>query len=139
MILVDTNVVSEPLRRAPEPRVAGWLDAQALETLYLSAITVAELRFGVRSLPAGRRRDRLHEDLEEQVLPMFAGRVLAFDLAASQAYAELMAKARSGGRTIPVPDAYIAAIAAANGMMVATRDTAPFEAAELKTVDPWTA
>ena len=86
MILVDTNVVSEPLRGAPEPSVAEWLDAQALETLYLSAITVAELRSGVRALPAGRRRDRLHEDLERQVLPMFAGRVLAFDLPASQAY-----------------------------------------------------
>ena len=138
MILVDTNVVSEPLRGAPEPPVAGWLDSQALETLYLSAITVAELRFGVRSLPAGRRRDRLDEDLEGQVLPMFAGRVLSFDLAASQAYAELMAKARSEGRTIPVSDGYIAATAAANGMMVATRDTAPFEAAGLRTVNPWT-
>ena len=137
MILVDTNVVSEPLRRAPEPRVAEWLDAQALETLYLSAITVAELRFGVRSLPAGRRRERLHEDLEGRVLPMFAGRVLSFDLAASQAYAELMAKARSEGQPIPVSDAYIAATAAANGMLVATRDIAPFEAAGLKTVDPW--
>ena len=139
MILVDTNVVSEPLRGAPEPRVAAWLDAQALETLYLSAISVAELRFGLRSLPAGRRRDRLHEDLEGQILPMFAGRVLAFDLAASQAYAALMAKARSEGRTIPVSDGYIAATAAANGMMVATRDTAPFDAAGLKTVDPWIA
>ncbi|MCE2520372.1 MAG: type II toxin-antitoxin system VapC family toxin [Alphaproteobacteria bacterium] len=137
MILVDTNVVSEPLRRAPEPRVAEWLDAQALETLYLSAITVAELRFGVQSLPDGRRRNRLQEDIEGQVLPMFAGRVLAFDLAASQAYAELMARARSEGRTIPVSDGYIAATASANGMMVATRDTAPFEAAGLKTVDPW--
>ena len=139
MILVDTNVVSEPLRRVPEPRVAGWLDAQALETLYLSAITVAELRFGVRSLPAGHRRDRLDEDLERRVLPMFAGRVLAFDLAASQAYADLMAKARSAGRAISVSDGYIAGTAAANAMMVATRDTAPFEAAGLKTVDPWTA
>ncbi len=138
MILVDTNVVSEPLRRIPEPRVAGWLDAQALETLYLSAITVAELRFGVRSLPAGQRRSRLHEDLEVQALPMFAGRVLPFDLAASQAYAELMAKARSEGQTIPVSDGYIAATAAANRMMVATRDTAPFEAAGLRTVNPWT-
>ena len=138
MILVDTNVVSEPLRRAPEPRVAEWLDAQALETLYLSAISVAELRFGVRSLPTGRRQNRLHEDLEGRVLPMFAGRVLSFDLAASQAYAELMAKARSEGRTVPVSDGYIAATAAANSMMVATRDTAPFEAAGLKTVDPWT-
>ena len=137
MILVDTNVVSEPLRGVPEPRVAEWLDAQALETLSLSAITVAELRFGVRALPTDRRRDRLHEDLEGQVLPMFAGRVLAFDLPASQAYAELMAKTRSEGRTIPVSDGYIAATAAANGMMVATRDTSPFEAAGLKTVDPW--
>ena len=137
MILVDTNVVSEPLRGAPEPRVAGWLDAQALETLYLSAITVAELRFGVRALPAGRRRERLHEDLETQVLPMFAGRVLSFDLAASQAYVELMARARSEGRTIPVSDGYIAATAAANSMMVATRDVAPFQAAGLATVDPW--
>lgn len=137
MILVDTNVVSEPLRRAPESRVVEWLDMQALETLYLSAITVAELRFGVHSLPAGRRRTRLQEDLERQVLPMFAGRVLAFDLAASQTYAELMAKARSDGRAISLPDGYIAATAAANAMMVATRDTAPFEAAGLKTIDPW--
>ncbi|MDE0255583.1 MAG: VapC toxin family PIN domain ribonuclease, partial [Rhodospirillaceae bacterium] len=82
---------------------------------------------------------RLDEDLEGQVLPMFAGRVLAFDLAASQAYAALMEKAGSGGRTIPVSDGYIAATAAANGMMVATRDTALFEAAGLKTVDPWMA
>lgn len=137
MILVDTNVVSEPLRKSPESRVVEWLDMQALETLYLSAITVAELRFGVHSLPAGRRRARLHEDLEQQVLPMFAGRVLVFDLAASQAYAELMAKAQSGGRAISVSDGYIAATAAANAMMVATRDTTPFEVAGLKTIDPW--
>lgn len=137
MILVDTNVISEPLRQSPESRVAEWLDMQALETLYLSAITVAELRFGVHSLPAGRRRARLHEDLERRVLPMFAGRVLVFDLAASQAYAELMARARSGGQAVSVSDGYIAATAAANAMMVATRDTAPFEAAGLKTVDPW--
>ena len=137
MILVDTNVVSEPLRKVPEKCVAEWLDAQALETLYLSAITVAELRFGIWSLSTGQRRNRLHEDMEERVLPMFAGRVLPFDLAASQAYAELMAKARSEGQTIPVSDGYIAATAAANAMMVATRDTAPFEAARLKTVNPW--
>lgn len=137
MILLDTNVVSEPLRRLPNLRVAEWIDAQALETLYLSAITVAELRFGTRSLPAGRRRDQLHEDLERQVLPMFAGRVLTFDLSASQAYADLMAKARSEGRAISVSDGYIAATAVANAMMVATRDTAPFEVAGLKTLDPW--
>ncbi|MDE0521654.1 MAG: type II toxin-antitoxin system VapC family toxin [Boseongicola sp.] len=139
MILIDTNVISEPLRAVPEPRVAEWLDAQALETLYISAITVAELRFGVHALPAGRRRHRLHDDLERQVLPMFAGRVLSFDLAASQDYAELMARARSAGRAVSVSDGYIAATAVANGMMVATRDTAPFRAAGLETIDPWAA
>lgn len=128
-------MVSEPLRRTPEPRVADWFDAQALETLYLSAITVAKMRFGVQTLPSGRRRNRLHEDLEKRVLPMFVGRILAFDLAASQAYAELMAKAQGADRAISISDGYIAATA----MMVATRDTAPFEAAGLKTINPWTA
>ena len=137
MILVDTNVVSEPLRKDPDPRVADWLDAQALETLHLSAITVAELRFGVQALPKGRRRERLREQLERQILPLFAGRILVFDLAASQACAELMAKARSAGRAISVSDGYIAATAAANAMLVATRDTSPFEAAGLKTVNPF--
>ncbi len=137
MIVLDTNVVSEPLRRAPEPRVAKWIDAQPLETLYLSAITVAELRFGVTSLPAGRRRDRLHEDLEHQVLPLFSGRILPFDLAVSQAYADLMATARRAGAVVAVADGYIAATAAFNGMTVATRDTKPFQAAGLRVIDPW--
>ncbi len=139
MILVDTNIVSEPLRITPEPRVTAWIDAQPLETLYLSAIVVAELRFGVLTLPAGRRRDQLHEGLERQVLSMFTGRVLPFDLIASQAYAELMAKARSAGLAIGVSDGYIAATAVAHSMIVATHDTAPFKAAGLKTIDPWEA
>ena len=137
MILVDTNVISEPLRRAPESRVIAWIDAQAIETLYLAAITVAELRFGVASLPTGKRQDRLRQSLERQVLPLFAGRVLPFDMAASLSYAESMAKARAAGLAIGVADGYIAATAAANGMMVATRDTSPFEAADVPTVNPW--
>jgi len=137
MILLDTNVVSEPLRKVSDPSVVKWLDGQPLETLHLSTITVAELRFGVRALPAGRRRERLSEDIERRILPMFTGRILSFDLAASQAYAELMATARSNGQAISVSDGYIAAIAAANGAKVATRDTVPFEAAGLATIDPW--
>lgn len=137
MILVDTNVISEPLRKAPDARVIEWIDEQPLETLYLSAITVAELRFGVASLPAGKRRDSLHDDLETRVLPLFAGRVLPFDSAASQAYAALMAGARANGRAIGRDDGYIAATAAANGVIVATRDTAPFEAAGLSVINPW--
>ena len=139
MILLDTNVVSEPLRPSPNTRVIGWIDAQALETLFLSAITVAELRAGVALLPAGKRRAGLQENLETRVLPLFAGRVLPFDLGCTQAYAELMAKARASGFAIASADGYIAAIAAANGLAVASRDTDPFEAAGAAVINPWQA
>jgi predicted nucleic acid-binding protein len=139
MILLDTNVVSEPLRQAPEVRVIEWIDAQAMETLFLSAITVAELRAGVALLPAGKRRSGLHENLEKRVLPLFAGRVLPFDLACTNAYAALVAKARTAGLAIATADGYIAAIAAANGFTVATRDTSPFEAAGAAVINPWQA
>lgn len=137
MIILDTNVISEPLRQAPESRVIKWIDAQALETLYLSAITVAELRFGMASLSAGKRRDRLQESLEKQILPLFSGRVLPFDMSASQAYSEMMVKARAAGLAIGIADGYIAATAAANGMMVATRDVSPFAAAGVDVINPW--
>ena len=139
MILLDTNVVSEPLRPAPDNRVVAWIDAQALETLFLSAITVAELRAGVALLPTGKRRAGLQESLETRVLPLFAGRVLPFDLACTQAYAELMAKARAAGLGVASADGYIAAIAAANGLAVATRDTGLFEATGVAVINPWQA
>lgn len=137
MILLDTNVVSEPLRPSPEARVVKWIDAQPLETLCLSAITVAELRAGVAMLAPGKRRIGLHEALEKQVLPLFSGRVVAFDLACTQAYAELMAKARAARLAIATADGYIAAIAAANQFTVASRDTGPFEAAGVEVINPW--
>ena len=139
MILLDTSVMSEPLRHAPEPRVIAWIDAQPMETLYLCAITVAELRAGVALLPAGKRRSGLHENLEKRVLPLFAGRVLPFDLPCTQAYAALMAKARTAGLAVATADGYIAAIAATNGFAVATRDTRPFEAAGAAVINPWRA
>ena len=137
MILLDTNVVSEPLRQAPDARVTEWIDAQAIETLFLSAITVAELRAGMALLPAGKRRSGLQESLETRVLPLFAGRVLPFDLGCTQSYAELMAKARATGLAISSADAYIAAIATAKRLTVATRDTGPFTAAGAKVINPW--
>ncbi|MFN3752387.1 MAG: type II toxin-antitoxin system VapC family toxin [Thiobacillus sp.] len=137
MILLDTNLISEPLRAAPEPRVVAWLDAQPLETLFLSVVTVAELRYGVARLPNGRRRKALVERLETQVLPAFASRILAFDLPAPQAYADLMAKAQAAGQPIGMADGLIAAIARTHGMTVATRDTAPFAAAGVSVIDPW--
>jgi predicted nucleic acid-binding protein len=139
MILLDTNVISEPWKPKPDPRIVEWIDAQAVETLYLSSVTVAELRFGIASLPAGSRRKILHERLEGELLPVFAGRVLPFDLAASSAYAELMSKARTAGLAINMADGYIAAIAASRGLSVASRDAAPFHAAGVPLINPWTA
>lgn len=137
MILLDTNVVSEPMRPAPAASVVAWINAQPLDTLYLSAVTVAELRVGIAQLPDGKRKIGLHEDLEQRLLPLFAGRVIAFDLACSEAYAERVSMARKAGRMIVGADAYIAATAANLGFVIATRDAAPFEAAGLKVINPW--
>lgn len=139
MILIDTNVISELWKAEPNPDLLAWIDAQTVETLYLSAITVAELRFGLATMPEGKRRTIYQERLEKEVLPTFAGRVLPFDLDASQAYADLMARARAAGKAIGKADGYIAATATASGLMVATRDIGPFEAAGLKIVNPWEA
>jgi predicted nucleic acid-binding protein len=137
MILLDTNVVSEPLRLSGDPAVVAWIDAQNVETLYLAAISLAELRFGVAALPSGKRKDTLHRSLERRVVPLFTGRILPFDAAASEAYAEIMALARAEGKAIGKADGYIAATAAVNGLIVATRDTSPFEAAGLTVINPW--
>lgn len=137
MILLDTNVISEPLRRDPEPRVIEWIDTQPLETLYLSTITVAALRAGIALLAPGKRRGGLQENLEKRILPLFLGRVLPFELSCTQAYAELIARGRNAGEAIAVADGYIAAIAMTNGLAVATRDTRPFKAAGAAVINPW--
>jgi predicted nucleic acid-binding protein len=137
MILLDTNVVSEPLKTTADTNVLAWLDAQAIETLYLSSISLAELRFGIAALPEGKRRESLLSSLEQRVLPLFAGRILPFDASASQAYADLRARARAAGQAIAPADGYIAAIAATHGFAIATRDTSPFEAAGVSVINPW--
>ena len=137
MILLDTNVVSEPLKPAGDVGVLNWLDAQTIETLYLSAISLADLRFGIAALAPGKRRDALNASLEQRILPLFAGRILPFDAAASEAYAALRALARAQGKAIAPADGYIAAIATVQGLTVATRDTGTFEAAGLPVVNPW--
>lgn len=141
MIVLDTNVISEIWKLRPAPAVTSWMDAQSAETLYLSAVTVAELRFGPAVMPTGKRRNQYANALERVLLPAFFGRVLPFDLEASRAYSLLMAQARKTGKTISVADGYIAATAtaAARGMSVASRDTNPFEAAGVKVINPWTA
>ena len=139
MILLDTNVISEPLKLSPDAGVLTWIDAQLVESLYLSTISLAELRFGIAALPAGKRKDTLHASLETRILPLFAGRILSFDLSASEAYGVLRVRARLDGKAMAPADGYIAAIAMAHGLIVATRDTGPFEAAGLTVINPWQA
>lgn len=139
MIVLDTNVVSEPLRTAAAPAVIAWLDRQNIETLFLSTISLAELRYGVAALPEGRRKEGLRAALEERILALFGSRVLAFDMAAADAYAVIRARARAAGKAIGASDGYIAATAAARGFAVATRDTGPFETAGVPVLNPWEA
>jgi predicted nucleic acid-binding protein len=137
MIILDTNVVSEPLKRAAEPAVLAWLDQQNIETLFLATISLAELRFGVAALPDGRRKDGLKAALDERVIALFGPRILVFDMAAADAYGVIRVRAKTAGTAIGAADGYIAAIAAVHGFAVATRDTTPFDAAGVPVVNPW--
>jgi predicted nucleic acid-binding protein len=136
MIVLDTNVVSEAMKPSADPAVTAWLDAQVADTIYLSSISLAELLFGIGALPAGRRKKALEATLEGLV-GAFGGRVLPFDSDVARVYADIAARARAAGRGLPIPDGYIAAIAAAHGYALATRDTAPFIAAGVTVINPW--
>ena len=136
MIVLDTNIVSEAMRATPHPAVRAWLDEQPAETLFLSSITLAELLFGIATLPSGRRKEALAQTLDG-LLELFGERVLVFDAEAARHYAILAANARAAGHGFPASDGYIAAMAAARGFIVATRDVGPFRAAGLNVINPW--
>jgi predicted nucleic acid-binding protein len=136
MIVLDTNVVSEAMKPEPHPAVRAWLNNQASETLYLSSVTVAELLFGIGALPTGRRKGMLVQTLDG-LMTIFRDRVLPFDIDAARSYAELAVAAKVAGRGFPTPDGYIAAIAASRGFIVASRDTAPYDAASVTVINPW--
>ena len=138
MILLDTNVVSEPMRLRPDPRVQDWLDAQTVETLYLTTISLSELLLGIESLPTGRRRRALAAALGEQIVSLFEDRIIPFDIAAAEAYAKVVVLARRNGYAISAADGQIAAIASSRNLTIASRDEAPFRAAGLAVTNPWT-
>ena len=137
MIMLDISIISELLRDTPAAQVIEWIDAQPLETLYLSATTVAALQAAVARLPSEERRAHVHAGLEKRLLPLFAGRILPFDQSCTRAYSEAITKVEKGGSEILPVDGYIAAIAAVNGLIVAARETAAFEAAGVETINPW--
>ena len=125
------------MRLDADPAVRAWLDRQAAETLYLTAINFSELLLGVELLPAGKRRRNLAEGLGELLDELFGPRILPFDQEAAAIYARIIGRAQARGFAIGVADGQIAAIAATHGFVVATRDAAPFKAAGVPVIDPW--
>ena len=136
-VLLDTNVVSELIRKAPDPAVETWAAGHALEDLFFSAVGEAELRYGAAILPAGRRRESLISDIQRMLSDAFDGRVLPFDSRAARAYADIAAMRRSAGRTVPPADCQIAAIARSRDMAVATRNVRDFDDIDIEIVNPW--
>jgi predicted nucleic acid-binding protein len=137
VIILDTDVVSEPMKVDGHRGVQTWLDDQLAETLYLTSISLSELLLGVELLPDGKRKAGLAVALSELLTTLFGTRVLPFDQQAAQMYAGRVSRAREAGRPISMADGQIAAIAAVHGFTVATRDTAPFVAAGVPGINPW--
>jgi toxin FitB len=137
--LLGTNVVSELVAPAPEPRVLRWMTDQDPRHLFLSVITLGELAYGVARLDAGRRQERLARWLAEELTAQFAGRVLVFDHAVTVRWGELRAAAERQGRPRPTVDLQLAATAAEHSLTVATRNVADFEGLGIAIVNPWKA
>ena len=134
MIILDTGVVSETMKPNPDAKVLAWLDVQIAETLYLTSVTLAELLFSVAALSTGKLR---LTTAIYGMMSLYAERVLPFDADAARHYALLSVAAWRNGRGFPTPDGYIAAIAAARGYNIASRDTEVFESAGIKVINPW--
>jgi predicted nucleic acid-binding protein len=135
--LLDTNVLSELLRARPSPAVLAWFAAQPPESLFVSAVTQAEMMLGARLLPVGKRRTALESALLAMFDEDFTGRILPFDAGAVPAYVEIVSERRSLGRPISQFDAQIAAIARRAGAKLATRNSTDFERCGVSLIDPW--
>ncbi len=136
MIILDTNVISAMMRQ-PDTQLIHWLDQQPLESLWTTSICVYEIEYGLRSLPAGKRRKGLEKAFQEALDEDLQGRVLDFDRAAAVAAAKISTLLRKVGRTIEVYDTMIAGIVASRRGTIATRNVKHFELAEILVVNPW--
>ena len=138
MIILDTNLVSEPLKPTPDAAVLAWLDRQAPETLYLTTITVAELQAGIEILPVGKRRTALQEATTESVA-QFEGRILSFDQVSAHAFGRVFAGTQAAGNPIHFGDCAIAAIAMRRGFVLATRNVRDYKGSGIELINPWNA
>lgn len=137
MIILDTNVLSALMRRDPEPVVVAWLDGQPSQSVWVTAITIFEVRLGIELLVPSRRRQQLEMALEVVVADDLEGRVLAFEEPAAARAATIAARRRRTGRPVDLRDIMIAGIVAARRATLATRNTRHFDGIEIDLVDPW--
>ncbi|MEE8059113.1 MAG: type II toxin-antitoxin system VapC family toxin [Pseudomonadales bacterium] len=137
MIILDTNVVSEFMTSPPASQVLGWLNAQDVTSLYLTTITIAEIGYGLRAMPEGKRRRLLNERFEQFVEAAFTQRVLSFDEDAARIYGEVMCQRKEIGRPMSNLDGQIAAIARSRGFTVATRNIQDFEHCQIELINPF--
>lgn len=137
MLLLDTNMLSEMMRPAPERKVADWIESQPSDDLFTAAVCQAEILSGLAIMPGGRRRAELEAAARAMFADDFAGRILPFDTEAAAAYAELFAARRNAGRPSGTHDLMLAAIARVRGASVVTRNVADFEGFGVAVVNPW--
>lgn len=139
MILLDTNVVSALMHPEPETVVTKWLDGQPRSSIWITSITVMEIRYGLQGMPTGRRRDDMLQRLERLLTEKIEGRVAAFDVGAAQQAGDLMARRKAKGRMGEVRDTMIAGIALATRATLATRNTTHFADLTVPVINPWAA
>jgi toxin FitB len=137
VIILDTNVVSEPMRPEPSDVVRRWIASQSRDELYTTAITEAEMRAGIALMPAGKRRAALAEQVHGIFGETFSGRILPFDSSAAREIPAIVSTKRGRGMAMIEADAQIAAIARAHGAILATRNLKDFEGCGVHLVDPW--
>ncbi|MDQ2803610.1 MAG: type II toxin-antitoxin system VapC family toxin [Pseudomonadota bacterium] len=137
MLMLDTNMLSEIMRSAPERKVADWIVRQPSEELFTAAVCQAEILSGLAVMPSGRRRAELEEAARSMFVDDFDGRVLSFDTEAAAAYAEVFAARRKAGRPSGIVDLMLAAIARVRGASVVTRNVVDFDGVGVAIVNPW--
>jgi len=137
MMVLDTNVLSELMRPRPDARVIDWLDRQDANSVTISAITIAEILYGIERLPDGRRKRGFAAKAAAMFEEDFSGRILSFDSGAAIHYAEQVAASESAGRQVHMADVQIAAICIQYGAELATRNVKDFETFSVETINPW--
>jgi toxin FitB len=135
--LLDTNVLSEPMKERPNSGVLAWLSQANEDEVFVSVVTITELRYGVERLATGKRRERLDSWLRRDLIARFDGRILPVDLRIADACGGLMARSESMGRPLEARDAFIAATAEVHGLTLVTRNTSDFETTLKAIVSPW--